>query len=72
MTDRARKKGNITVLAGKGGVGKTTCAAAIALHHAGRGESTLAISTDATPSLAHIFEVADGEKPVEVKRAWGG
>lgn len=69
MTKAIPAKGNITVLAGKGGVGKTTCAAAIALHHAGWGESTLAISTDATPSLAHIFEVTDGEKPVEVKRA---
>lgn len=68
MTSSAAGKGNITVLAGKGGVGKTTCAAAIALHHAGLGEPTLAISTDATPSLSHIFEVTDGEKPVEVKR----
>jgi arsenite-transporting ATPase len=62
-------KSNITVLAGKGGVGKTTCAAATALHHAGLGEPTLAISTDATPSLSHIFEVTDREKPVEVKQA---
>jgi arsenite-transporting ATPase len=69
MTKAALKAGNITVLAGKGGVGKTTCAAAIALHHSLSGEPTLAISTDATPSLAHIFEVTDGEKPVEVKRA---
>jgi arsenite-transporting ATPase len=69
MTEAIPAKGNITVLAGKGGVGKTTCAAAIALHHANRGKSTLAISTDATPSLAHIFEVTDGVKPVEVKRA---
>jgi cellulose biosynthesis protein BcsQ len=35
---------------GKGGVGKTTCAAATALYHASRGGTTLAISTDATPS----------------------
>jgi arsenite-transporting ATPase len=69
VTKAISAKGSITVLAGKGGVGKTTCAAAIALHHAGRGESTLAISTDATPSLVHIFEVTDGERPVEVKRA---
>jgi len=62
-------KSNITVLAGKGGVGKTTCAAATALHHAGLGEPTLAISTDATPSLSHIFEITDREKPVEVKQA---
>lgn len=42
---------------GKGGVGKTTCAAATALRYATAGE-TLNISTDATPSLSHIFEVA--------------
>jgi arsenite-transporting ATPase len=50
---------------GKGGVGKTTCSAAAALHHASRGP-TLAISTDNTPSLSHIFEVAGQEKPVRV------
>jgi arsenite-transporting ATPase len=68
MTDSNPEKGNITVLAGKGGVGKTTCAAAITLHRAEAGESTLAISTDATPSLAHIFELTNGAKPAEVKR----
>src|SRR4030067_1353185 len=46
---------------GKGGVGKTTCSAATALHYAAGGR-TLAISTDATPSLSHIFEI-DGERP---------
>jgi arsenite-transporting ATPase len=50
---------------GKGGVGKTTCAAATALHHAASGP-TLTISTDATPSLAHIFEKADDRKPAQV------
>ncbi len=47
----------ITVFAGKGGVGKTTCAAATALHFALQGHRTLCISTDPTPSLSHIFEV---------------
>lgn len=42
---------------GKGGVGKTTCAAAAALHSAKRGRKTLVISTDPTPSLADIFEL---------------
>jgi arsenite-transporting ATPase len=42
---------------GKGGVGKTTCAAATAVHCARRGERTLVVSTDPTPSLADIFEV---------------
>jgi len=44
------------MFAGKGGVGKTTCAAATALHYASLGKRALAISTDPTPSLSHIFE----------------
>jgi arsenite-transporting ATPase len=48
---------------GKGGVGKTTCAAATALHYSRRGRRTLAITTDATPSLSHIFET-DGRNRV--------
>jgi len=59
--------GSIYMFAGKGGVGKTTCAATTALHHAALGEETLAISTDATPSLAHIFEVSDKKKPAMVQ-----
>ena len=57
------------MFAGKGGVGKTTCAAAAALHHASLGEQTLAISTDATPSLSHIFEIKDDRKPARVKES---
>ncbi len=60
-------KGSITMFTGKGGVGKTTCAAAAALHCASSGEQTLAISTDATPSLSHIFEIASNKKPARVK-----
>jgi arsenite-transporting ATPase len=41
---------------GKGGVGKTTCSAATALHLANSGAPVMLISTDATPSLKHIFE----------------
>jgi len=58
--------GSITMFAGKGGVGKTTCAATAALHYAASGQETLAISTDATPSLSHIFEIADDRKPARV------
>jgi arsenite-transporting ATPase len=57
---------NIMMFAGKGGVGKTTCAGATALHYALNGEITLVISTDPTPSLSHIFEVKDRQKPVKV------
>ncbi|UCH43047.1 MAG: ArsA family ATPase [Dehalococcoidales bacterium] len=68
MADKADQatKGSITMFTGKGGVGKTTCAAATALHHSSRGGRTLAISTDATPSLSHIFSITDGDKPARV------
>src|SRR5512133_1531798 len=46
----------IRVFLGKGGVGKTTCAAATALRCAEAGEPTLVLSTDPTPSLSHIFD----------------
>lgn len=65
MTNGTKER-RITVFAGKGGVGKTTCAATTALHHASQGEPTLVISTDATPSLLHIFEVSAGEKPRKI------
>jgi arsenite-transporting ATPase len=62
----AESSTGITAFAGKGGVGKTTCAAATALHYSLKGLNTLAISTDSTPSLAHIFETAPGTEPVLV------
>jgi len=62
-------KGSIYMFAGKGGVGKTTCAATTALHYASLGKKTLAISTDATPSLAHIFEVAKDGKPTKIRES---
>jgi len=49
---------NVTMFAGKGGVGKTTCAGATALHYALNGEKTLVISTDPTPSLSHYLRGA--------------
>ncbi len=56
----------VTMFAGKGGVGKTTCAGATALSYALKNEATLIISTDPTPSLSHIFEVSGKQKPVKV------
>lgn len=47
---------------GKGGVGKTTCAAAMAWHFASQGLRTLIISSDPTPSLSDILEVSLNEK----------
>ena len=49
--------GNVIMFGGKGGVGKTTCTAATALHCARQGQKTLVITTDPTPSLSHIFEL---------------
>jgi arsenite-transporting ATPase len=57
----------LIMLGGKGGVGKTTCSAALAFHFARRGEKTLLISSDPTPSLSDIFELEIGptEKKIE-------
>lgn len=52
---------DIHVFLGKGGVGKTTCAAATALNFAESGDRTLVLSTDPTPSLSHIFGSARAE-----------
>ena len=60
------KDKKVTIFAGKGGVGKTTCTAAAAFQLSKQGLKTLAISTDATPSLAHIFEVKPENKPAKV------
>ncbi len=69
MTDTQNQAadGSIYMFAGKGGVGKTTCAATTALHYARKGQKTIAISTDATPSLAHIFEVADKKRATRIE-----
>jgi len=56
----------IRVFLGKGGVGKTTCAAATALHCAEAGERTLVLSTDPTPSLSHIFDLQRSEPEHEI------
>src|SRR5512145_1207976 len=56
----------VQVFLGKGGVGKTTCAAATALALAESGEPSLVISTDPTPSLSHIFGVEGLHRDREV------
>jgi arsenite-transporting ATPase len=57
----------VHVFLGKGGVGKTTCAAATALHLAEGGETCLVISTDPTPSLSHIFEIEGAHREREIR-----
>jgi len=65
-TGNTTEEHRVIMFAGKGGVGKTTCAGATALHYASLGEATLVISTDPTPSLSHIFEMEDRQKPARV------
>ena len=62
----------ILLYTGKGGVGKTSVAAATALRCADRGQSTIVVSTDAAHSLADSFDVRLGPEPVSVsERLWG-
>ncbi|MDO8750902.1 MAG: ArsA family ATPase [Dehalococcoidia bacterium] len=56
----------ILLFTGKGGVGKTTMAAATALCAAERGYKTVILSTDAAHSLADSLDKPLGPEPVEV------
>jgi arsenite-transporting ATPase len=57
---------------GKGGVGKTTCAAAMAVAASRVGRHVLLVSTDPAHSTADIFERPIGAEPVELQRnLWG-
>ena len=57
----------LIMIGGKGGVGKTTCASAIALHFSLQGRKTLIISSDPTPSLSDIFETEIGDQETPIK-----
>ncbi|OGP95460.1 MAG: hypothetical protein A2157_05750 [Deltaproteobacteria bacterium RBG_16_47_11] len=57
----------LIMIGGKGGVGKTTCASAIALHFSLQGKKTLIISSDPTPSLSDIFEMEIGDQETPIR-----
>jgi arsenite-transporting ATPase len=61
----------LIMIGGKGGVGKTTCAAALALHFSRLGRKTLVISSDPTPSLSDIFETSIGDRETPVNGVQG-
>ncbi len=56
----------ILLFTGKGGVGKTTTAAATAVRLAERGQKILLLSTDAAHSVGDVLGVAVGVDPTEV------
>ncbi len=56
----------ILLVTGKGGVGKTTVAAATAVRTASQGMRTLVMSTDPAHSLADAFDVTLADRPVEI------
>jgi arsenite-transporting ATPase len=66
LSDLEKGSKQLILVGGKGGVGKTTCAAAIALRMAASGKRTLILSSDPTPSLSDIFEITIGpcETPI--------
>lgn len=52
---------------GKGGVGKTTMAAATGVANAAAGTQTLVVSTDPAHSLSDIFDTTIGETPTRIR-----
>jgi len=54
------------MVGGKGGVGKTTCASAIALKLAQEGRRVLIITSDPAPSLSDIFEKEIGDRETRI------
>lgn len=57
--------GRIIIFTGKGGVGKTSVAAAHALKSAQEGKKTLLVSADMAHNLGDIFRIRVGDQPVQ-------
>ena len=60
------KKLKLIMIGGKGGVGKSTCTAAIGLKLAMERKKTLLVSSDPSPSLSDIFEKQIGDKETKI------
>ncbi len=63
MTDKP-----VILFGGKGGVGKTTCSAAVAACCAASGERTIVVTSDMTPSLSDIFEETIGDTVKQIDK----
>lgn len=57
----------IVFMGGKGGVGKTTCSSAFAVHCAKSGKKTLLVSTDPAHSISDLFEREIGLEIVNIR-----
>ncbi|MEK6973964.1 MAG: ArsA-related P-loop ATPase [Nanoarchaeota archaeon] len=57
----------LLLFGGKGGVGKTSCAAASSVYAASKGKKTLILSTDPAHSLSDSFEKQIGNKITNIK-----
>ncbi|MDQ3303238.1 MAG: ArsA family ATPase [Actinomycetota bacterium] len=66
MTEGSAGLHRLTFFGGKGGVGKTTLAAAFATLLAGRGEKTLLVSTDPAHSTSDILSARLSGEPTEI------
>ncbi len=66
LKDILTKDIKLIMVGGKGGVGKTTCASAIAMKIATEGKKVLVISSDPAPSLSDIFEISIGSKETRI------
>ena len=60
----------ILVYTGKGGVGKTSVAAATAIACADRGYRTIVMSTDIAHSLSDAFDIPIGPTATEIASEW--
>src|SRR5262245_53808634 len=60
-----------TLVGGKGGVGKTTCAAALAAHSARQGTRTLVLSTDPAGALRDVLSAELTGQPVQLEALSG-
>ena len=62
----------VILFTGKGGVGKTSVAAATALRSAELGSKNIVLSTDAAHSLSDSFDVPLGSEPrLIIPNLWG-
>ncbi|WP_157519874.1 ArsA family ATPase [Nocardioides dokdonensis] len=62
----------VLFVSGKGGVGKTSVAAATALARARAGQRVLLVSTDPAHNLGHVWDRTLGDDPVRVVSCPGG